>query len=171
MKKVILSFLNLNELYSIVFVPPVCAFLLHLKLQGVLAILREELAYAPRVIAVQLVVVREAQELCHVRLRLPLYHLQQGSQSNEVLIAREILFIFELEENEDLASLVHAIEDLDNHRDKDAQVGQGAQDVATGDQGEQANNSERDDQRFQKQGEVVNQRVEDVRGVYPIHNN
>jgi len=116
------------------------------------------------------VVVCEAQELCHVRLRLPLYHLQQGSQSYEVLIAREILFVFELEEHEDLASLVHAIEDLDDHRDEDAQVGQGAQDVATGDQGEQANNSERDDQRFQKQGEVVNQRVEDVRGVYPIHN-
>jgi hypothetical protein len=60
MKKVIVSLLNLNELNPIVFVPPVCAFLLHLELQWVLAVLREELAYAPGVIAVELVVVCEA---------------------------------------------------------------------------------------------------------------
>ena len=68
MKKVILALLNLNELDSIVFVPPVCALLLSLKLLGVLAVLREELAYAACVVAVQLVVVCEAQELCHVGL-------------------------------------------------------------------------------------------------------
>jgi hypothetical protein len=108
--------------------------LFQFELDGILAVLSKELAYALLVIAVQLVIVSEAQQLGDVRLRLPLHHLEEVGERDQIFVPRERLLILELEEHLVLPTLIQRIEDLHYDRNEDKEVSQSAQDVLACDQ-------------------------------------
>ena len=110
----LLVFHLLNELETVVFVASVGPLLLVLELDRVLAVLSEELADAPEVVAVELVVVGETQELGQVCFRLPLHHLEQMGQGDQVFVRGERIFILQLEQDIVLSTLIYRREDLNN---------------------------------------------------------
>ena len=108
-----------NPIVNVALIGPL---LLQLELNGILAVLGEELADALLVIAVQLVIVSETQQLGDVRLRLPLHHLEEVGERDQIFVPRERLLILELEEHLVLPPLIQRIENLHYHRNEDEEV-------------------------------------------------
>lgn len=114
-------------------------------------------------------IVSEAQQLGDVRLRLPLHHLEEVGERDQIFVPRERLLILELEEHLVLSTLIQRIEDLHYDRNEDEEVSQSAQDVLACDQCYDSNDGQRHHQRLYKDGRRVDHRIENVWRIHPIH--
>ena len=77
--------------------------------------MREKLTNTAWVIAIKFVIISKAKQLCHISFWLPFDHFEKMGQGYQVLVARELLFVFQFEQDLMLSSLVDGEKYLNNN--------------------------------------------------------